>query len=249
MDYGKSAPYKQQQEKFVRELKKAYHKKNILPLLLQKFPQSGEISILEFGPGLGVLDDLLYEYYPRLRYTALDISEDILNCSRARHPETGTAHIRSPKELGKFLADKKFDAVVALDVWEHIPAAHLDAYTRESLQCLNAGGLFIAQVPNWACPFAPNIIFAGDLDHHNHFNEISARQLLIKNGADNQDIKILPYTFPIDGFFNFLRRLIRPACLFLYKATLFLFGLQILQVCTPNLIMLAEKNDRRDLDS
>ncbi|MFA6715561.1 MAG: class I SAM-dependent methyltransferase [Victivallales bacterium] len=241
MDYEKGAPYNQQQEKFVRKLKKAYHKKNILPLLLQKFPPSREISILEFGPGLGVLGDLLYEYYPHLDYTILDISPDILNWNRARHANVKTAHICSPEELSRFLSDKKFDAVIALDVWEHIPDANLDAYTGESLKCLNSGGVFIAQVPNWACPFAPNIVFAGDMNHYNRFNEVSARQLLIKNGADNKNIKILPYVFPTNNFLNFFRRLIRPICLIFYKFTLFLLGLQILKVCTPNLIMLTEK--------
>jgi len=242
MDYESGAPYNQQEEDFARHLKKSYHTKNILPLLLKNFTKEQNIKVLEYGPGLGIMADVLHENYPSISYTAVDIDPNVLNRIKNTHLDAMTRQVNSSKDLCEFLSDKKFDVIIALDVWEHIPSIELDTYTKESLKHLSGEGIFIAQVPNWGCPFTPNAGFAGDITHRTPFNEISARQLLLKNGADINNIKILPYHFPRNGFLNFIRSIIRPLLLILYRLVLALLGLQVLKICTPNLIMLVKKN-------
>ncbi len=242
MDYESGAAYKQQQEDFVISLKRAYHIRNILPLLLKYFPGDKKIKVLEYGPGLGVMADILHDTYPDIDYSAVDIDEEVLQRIKNRYTTSQINKINSSQELSGFLSDKEFDLIISLDVWEHIPRAELNAYTKNSLKHLNAGGIFIAQVPNCGCPFTLNVIFAGDITHCNPFNEISARQLLIRNGADDKNIQILPYHFPQKGFLNLIRSILRPPALIAYKAFLGLLGLQVLSICTPNLIMLAQNN-------
>lgn len=243
MDYERGVAYKQQQKKFVRNLKKAYHRKNILPLLLKNFDCEQNIKVLEYGPGLGIMADILYKTYPSINYTAIDVDQNILDRIKHTHLNSEAKKISSSKKLCDFLADKTFDVIIALDVWEHIPSLELNTYTEESLKHLSDGGVFIAQVPNWGCPLTPNVIFAGDITHCNPFNEISARQLLISNGADTKNIQILAYHFPRNGFLNLVRSIIRPILLIAYKIILALLGLQVLNICTPNLIMLVKNNE------
>jgi SAM-dependent methyltransferase len=240
MNYEKGVAYKQQNEIFVKKLKKAYHTKNILPILLKNFDSKQKIKILEFGPVLGVMADILHSNYPLINYTAIDIDQTILDRIKNKYNKSITKQIKSSKDLCAFLTDNKFDLIIALDVWEHIPPSELDIYTRKSLDCLSKNGLFIAQVPNWGCPFSPNVIFAGDTTHHNPFNEISAKQLLMRNGVDIENIEILPYHFPLNGLINLFRSIIRFLLLIAYKFILPVLGLQMLKVCTPNLIMLAK---------
>ena len=227
MNYEKGGAYTQLKKDFAENLKRDYHTQNILSLILKNFTTEKEIKVLEYGPGLGIMADLLYESYSSINYTAIDIDQNILHRIKNKHIDAEIKEVNSFKDLCEFLSDKKFDVIIALDVWEHIPATELNAYTEESLKHLSRGGMFIAQVPNWGCPFTSNVIFAGDITHCNPFNEISARQLLLKNGADINNIKILPYHFPQNGFLNFIRSMIRPMLLIMYRAFLFLLGLHL----------------------
>ena len=249
MNYDKGAAYNQQDIGFVSELKRNYHSQNILPLLKQNFSKHSELRILEFGPGLGIMAELLHENFSRISYSAVDIDSSILERVKNTYPDTKTRQLSSSSELIDFLGSNEYDIILALDVWEHLPPNELEIYTRECLGHLTDTGLFIAQVPNLGCPFCANVIFAGDITHCNHFNEISARQLLLNSGALPNDINILPYSFP-GGLINMVRGIVRPVLFFLYKVFLFFSGLQVLKICTPNLIMMVKKdnsnvNDRK----
>ena len=82
MDYEKGSSYKYIQDKcgsdFIWNLKTHYHSHNILPLITQSFLEKSEIRVLEFGPGLGVMADLLHRSYPNIKYEAIDIDPFIL---------------------------------------------------------------------------------------------------------------------------------------------------------------------------
>ena len=51
------------------------------------------------------------------------------------------------------------------------------------------------------------------------------------------------YHFPQSEFFNLVRSVVRPLALMIYKTALGLLGLQVLKICTPDLIMLVKNNE------
>ena len=238
MKYDKSAVYRMEQDRygkqFILQMKQAYHEINILPLLHTSCAGKPSPRILEFGPGLGELTKLLLQKYPNAEYHVIDVDNDILAMLQKTHPGVHIHNIQNINEYEK-QDFTPFDVILGLDVWEHLPSKQLEKYTQKSIQLLTNNGIFIAQVPNWGCPFGPNI-FANDLTHVNRFNEFSATQLLLNAGAERESLEILPYRFPT-GAINFLRTLLRGALLFLYKNLLFILGVQRFKIMTPNLIM------------
>jgi 2-polyprenyl-3-methyl-5-hydroxy-6-metoxy-1,4-benzoquinol methylase len=230
---------------YIRNLKRLYHETNILPLL-NNLRENSSLNILEFGPGMGIFANLLHETFPQLTYTAIDIDNSVLERIKSKYPDAKTFCVSSAKELENALAGKDFDAIVALDVWEHLPPDELSNYTRLCLNNLSEKGIFIAQVPNWGCPFAPNIIFAGDLTHQNRFNELSARQLLLNAGAPSDKIKLLPYKFPKPNIFWSIRSWVRAFVLWMWQILLIIIGLYKVNITTPNLIMLVDKGKDKD---
>jgi SAM-dependent methyltransferase len=243
MQYDKSAGYRQEQDKygneFIFKMKQAYHKANILSLVIRACERHPAPRILELGPGLGELAQLLIEEFPHAVYHAIDIDQQILARVNARY-HVHTEHIETLEDYETWQPES-FQAIVGLDVWEHLPSDQLEGYTRKSLALLAEGGIFIAQVPNWGCPLAPNTLYAGDLTHTNHFNEFSAKQLLLNAGASSETIQVLPYRFPM-GIIGMLRRICRAALLAHYKLACFILGVPRLEIMTPNLIMVVKKN-------
>jgi len=224
-------------ESFILRMKHAYHEVNILPLIQASCRGKVSPRILEFGPGLGVLAELLLKEYPEAEYHAIDVDGSVLTRLKNEHSQVSTYCLQSIDEYEKEEFEA-FDVIVGLDVWEHLPSRQLEGYTRRSIQLLAKGGVFVAQVPNWGCPFTPHSIFAGDLTHANRFNELSAVQLLLNSGVEIENVEILPYRFP-KGVVGLLRALVRRVILFLYKCLFFILGVQRLRIMTPNLIMVA----------
>lgn len=238
MQYDQSAAYRQEQNKygndFIFQMKQAYHQANILGLIRKACAGHPHPRILEFGPGLGELTQLVLQHIPEADYTVLDIDTQILEQLKSQY-EVQTLHIQNLDEFQQWQPDQKFQIIVGLDVWEHLPAGQVEGYTQHALALLD-DGTFIAQVPNWGCPLTPNTIFAGDLTHYNHFNEFSAKQLLINAGANPRNIEIRPYRFPT-GWIGSLRSAVRSFWLFGYKLSCYALGVPRLEIMTPNLIM------------
>lgn len=246
MEYDKTSIYRDQMEEhgadFIVEMKNAYDKANILPLI-QDLMQSGKkIRILEFGPGLGLLAEQILKYSANIEYHITDIDEAILNELHLKNGSIVPHHITSLTDFKKHF-DDTFDIIIAIDVWEHLPNNDLIEYTNSTINLLNDTGIFIAQVPNWGCPFAPNNIYASDITHQNMFNENSAKQLLLMSGLDESCIEILPYKFPQTSILWKIRSIIRYLLTPLFYLLLFIMGVMRLRIITPNLIMKVDKGN------
>jgi len=225
-----------------KKLKEPYHRANILPLVKKACQNIPNPRILEFGPGKGVMAGIVLSEIPNAEYHAIDIAPVILEHLREKNPKIRTYLCNDYKELSG-LELSGMDVVIALDVWEHLPHDELDNYTRYAIDALKPNGIFIAQVPNWGCPFVPNTIFASDLTHNNFFTEISARQLLMRNGVSKDCMTILPYKFPA-GIVGRIRSIIRNVVLFHYRLTFVALGVLRVSIMTPNIIMIAMREQK-----
>jgi SAM-dependent methyltransferase len=76
------------------------------------------------------------------------------------------------------------DAVVAVDLLEHLDRGQLPAFARAVWRALRPGGTFLLQTPNGEGLFAGHVIY-GDLTHRTIFNTSSLNQFLRAFGFDD----------------------------------------------------------------
>jgi len=220
----------------VYALKLAYHRKNILARIRRHFPEKSGISVLEFGPGLGCMADLVHSTYEDVDYSIVDCTQGVLDEVQLRFPDVSAFFVENAGQLDAI--DKQFDVIVAVDVWEHLPPELLVPYTRWCWQHLKPGGQFIMQAPNWGCPLTA-ATFCSDMTHVNQLNEKSVRQLFRMVGIDDACFCVFNRLTP--GFLGSVRdAILRVYCIYL-RALYILFGSVRLKIFTPDLVAVAEK--------
>jgi 2-polyprenyl-3-methyl-5-hydroxy-6-metoxy-1,4-benzoquinol methylase len=92
---------------------------------------------------------------------------------------------------------KSFDAVVALDVLEHLDIADIKSFLLDAAELLRPGGVVLARVPSGDSPFG-RAIFHGDITHRTALGSSAVRQLASQTGFEVTDIG--PPRLPIFGF-------------------------------------------------
>jgi SAM-dependent methyltransferase len=128
--------------------------------------------------------------------------------------------------------------VVALDVFEHIPAGDL----RQLLGLLNEkmvpGGLLIFRVPNLACGLGL-LNYHGDLSHVTALNEVSLRQLAFGSPFSSFAVHPEPLAYPrsIAGLAGLL---VWPLYRLCTQAVMAAFGIRA-RVLSPNLVCVMTK--------
>ena len=80
-------------------------------------------------------------------------------------------------------APRRFDAVVALDVLEHVPQHELPALLARIARLLKPGGRFLARFPNGDSPLGLSIQ-NGDVTHCTFIGSAKARHLFVGAGLD-----------------------------------------------------------------
>jgi len=141
----------------------------LLPLLAS-VPRTG--SILELGCGSGqLLGFLQAEGFTGCR--GVDLCHEQVELARAAGAD---AH---PGDLFDELknATGEFDAILAVDVIEHVSRERMLEFGRLCRKALRPGGVLVIQTPNGEGLHAGHVIY-GDLTHRMIFNENSFRQLL-----------------------------------------------------------------------
>ena len=107
------------------------------------------ISVLDFGCGPGFIWEHIQQLGIRWNYTGLDFSADSvrkLDERAAGHPQfKGSVHVR---QLPTEFPDNHFDAVLLLEVVEHLRDEHLSGTLREIWRVLRPGGVVVITTPN-----------------------------------------------------------------------------------------------------
>ncbi len=148
-------------------------------LIEMHFPKRIDSKILEIGCGHGAL---IY-YAKKMGYNHLEgVDASLEQVEEAwklglrdniRHEDLMETLIKS--------ADKSYDAIVALDVIEHMTKNELLDLVRELHRVIRDGGKLILHMPNAASPFFGRVRY-GDYTHEQAFTQSSLSQLLITYG-------------------------------------------------------------------
>lgn len=173
--------------------------------LIKEYGLPSNLSILDFGSGIGGSVPYFLKYLPQGQLTCLDVSRKSL--------DIGTGRFKGKARFIHFdgqripLDDNTFHAVFTACVFHHIPHAEHERLLTEIRRILKPGGIFIAFEHNPsnfltvkavnACAFDENAV----LIRGRNF-----RRLLHKNGFERD---ILRYRIFFPGPFRVLRPLER----------------------------------------
>lgn len=110
-------------------------------------PKSAQI-ILDIGCGIGWSTHELATYYPDKEVEAVDLSAELLRVAETLFTRENISFSKADITSEAFGAEKKYDAVLMLDVYEHIPAEYRTTFHRAIDQLLNPQGVVILTCPS-----------------------------------------------------------------------------------------------------
>ena len=145
----------------------------LLHILQAHLPSDRSARVLDLGCGHGAV---LY-FLAQLGYSnveGMDVSAEQVEL--AHRLGITTARVGTLEEALDAQADGSVDAVIALDVFEHLDRAELFATVAAVKRVLKPGGTCLLHVPNAEGIFGARIRY-GDLTHEQSFTPNSARQL------------------------------------------------------------------------
>lgn len=145
-------------------------RRNLALRLLRKFLPSGSPKILDLGCGTGVVSR---ELASRGEVVSLDMSEIALRFCAERG--IGRRVLGNGEKLP--LKSDTFDAIVALDIFEHI--ADDGAAFAEARRVLKPGGILILSVPAFRSLWGPHDVA---LMHHRRYRLGEVRRKLLTAG-------------------------------------------------------------------
>lgn len=156
-------------------------------VILPHVPADRQSRILECGCGYGrnmkALRDAGYS-----RVTGLDISGEQVRYAKEK---LGIEDVHEA-DAGLFLRDTKdtYDAVLILDVFEHLEVATAVEWLELIRSRLNPGGKIIIQVPNAMCPM--NVYRYLDVTHFRSYTDRSMAQTLRLAGFSTMAFSAIP---------------------------------------------------------
>ncbi len=147
----------------------------VCDLLLRHLPaQPSETSIADIGCGTGYTMSRLHEL--GFKVSGCDDSKLAIEYTSGRN--IGNVSVQDARHLD--FADEEFDALVCLDVLEHIDD-HKKA-AAELLRILKPGGIAVIAVPAWQILFGPHDKALG---HHRRYRLGELRRLLTDVGFEH----------------------------------------------------------------
>jgi 2-polyprenyl-3-methyl-5-hydroxy-6-metoxy-1,4-benzoquinol methylase len=155
--------------------------------ILPHLPVDRGSRILELGCGSGELLRLLAEHgYSDT--SGVDVSAEQI----ARAHDSGIS-AASHGDVFDHLADvtDAYDAIVAVDVLEHLRKAEVVYAAQAACRALRPGGRLVLRVPNAQSPFGGRFRY-GDFTHETSFTQHSVRQVLLACGFAQVEV------FPAD---------------------------------------------------
>lgn len=223
-DYGNYGAFKQSRasESWAKGIARRLGIRNRYVRFLDGVPRDG--AVLEIGCGDGsFIRELRRRGFQDVRGVELSSSyvglEDI--------------HIG---DAGAFLAtlpEGSLDAIVALDVFEHIPVGDLRNLLILAKSRIRQSGRIIARVPNMGSPLALLNQY-GDISHMTALNEVSIHQIAFDADLAVEAIHAEPLSYP-GSVRTLLGYILWPAYRLVTRSVLATFGVRQ-RILTPNLI-------------
>lgn len=206
--------------------------RNILPVL----PSDHQSRILDIGCGYGRYLTALNLAGYRNVY-GIDVSEEQIAYAQER---LGLGNCACADAL-EFLSDKSdaYDAILLLDVMEHLDIAYAIELCRAVHRALKPDGIFIVQVPNGLSPLCPHLY--ADVTHQRAFTTDSVEQMLRMGGFDNFQHAATPA--PVHGLKSLVRRAVWEVFInpLLKAYFLVVVGSTLGGIYTPNLLTASRK--------
>lgn len=207
--------------------------RNILPVL----PADRQAKILDIGCGYGrYLKALELGGYANV--FGIDVSEEQIAYAQDR---LGLRNCICGDAL-EFLGDQSgtYDAILLLDVMEHLDVAYAVDLCRAVHRALKPDGVFIVLVPNALSPLCPHLY--ADITHQRAYTTDSVEQMLRLGGFD--DFRHFATPTPVHGLKSLVRRtawelVINP---FLKAYFLVVVGSTLGGIYTPNLLTITRKS-------
>lgn len=115
--------------------------------VLSSIPE-GATRVLELGCGVGVVADAISQHFPNASVDALDLSvENVSNAIKLFASERIHFDVRDITSSAP-LSTEKYDAVVMVDVLEHVPEQERDRLVLALKERMNDNSVFIATFPS-----------------------------------------------------------------------------------------------------
>ncbi|MBJ7450441.1 MAG: class I SAM-dependent methyltransferase [Parachlamydiales bacterium] len=205
---------------------------------LPHLPVEKNASILEIGCGCGRYLYLLKKLGFK-NIEGIDISADQIQYAKNNFNLEENVQLGDALEVLK-TKTKHYDAILILDVLEHLEFDYSICLIKEMHRALKDGGKIILQVPNALAPLAP--IRYADITHLRAYTPSSINQSLRMGGFQQVCFSSLPA--PIHGYKSLIRRVlwklfINPLITFYMLVTC---GDKMGGIYTPNILATATKN-------
>jgi len=114
-----------------------------------QLPLQDPLRVLDFGCGPGFIWDHLRRLKARWTYFGADFSpESVARLAARAHGSPGFEGCMHLHSLPSELASDSFDAVLLLEVVEHLDDRHLEQTLRETARVLKTGGVLVVSTPN-----------------------------------------------------------------------------------------------------
>ena len=110
-------------------------------------PESAQ-AILDIGCGIGWSTHELATHYPDKKIDAVDLSAGLLRVAEVLFARDNISFSKADITSEAFGAKRKYDAVLMLDVYEHIPAENRDTFHQAIDQILNPQGIVVLTCPS-----------------------------------------------------------------------------------------------------
>lgn len=150
--------------------------------IVPHLPADRSARILDLGCGYGgfllALQNLGYQHV-----RGIDISEQQVASARA----LGVVDVHVGDATSAFAGPDRWDAIVLLDVIEHLTRNEAIATLRQCLDHLTEHGVLILRTPNIDAALGTVLSF-GDLTHELHLNKLSALELFASLGVETVDV-------------------------------------------------------------
>lgn len=124
-----------------------YARSQVFIKLLRNLPVENFRSILDLGCGMGEYSFMMAESLPDAKVTAIDLLPDRVAAVNRAKEKLNIRNLEVYRnKIEELPADKTFDFIFSVDVFEHIPPDEMPF--KEAYRRLTPGGRFLVKIPN-----------------------------------------------------------------------------------------------------